>query len=295
MLHAEPTGIEDEGPPPFRVTLRQAKAKWPEWEAFQEQRRTDGYQAAMDKYGSPDVAELLVEVHLPKLPPPTEVVAHALELECGHEEFWLVKKANEPSSPPERMRCPTFVNCQLNDGHAAVRYLAPGQPEPEYADMGLARWQVKLDCGHDKQVLRREPDGPAASELVKCLTCRPADTQDRARIVAVDARLPDQMLQHWSVELDCGHTGTDHYIPVEHADDPAAYRAAHPREVGLRCISRECDERRVIGVRRLGVIGKVQAPKKPPVDPVTAVAKEIRYRLTPAERQELIRRLEQGQ
>jgi hypothetical protein len=67
------------GPPPFRVTLARARAKWPEWEAWQNDRRARGRLAALEKF-DPIVADLLVDIHLPQLPPPTEVVAHALDL-----------------------------------------------------------------------------------------------------------------------------------------------------------------------------------------------------------------------
>ena len=67
------------GPPPFRVTLARARAKWPEWEAWQNDRRARSRLAALEKF-DPIVADLLVDIHLPQLPPPTEVVAHALDL-----------------------------------------------------------------------------------------------------------------------------------------------------------------------------------------------------------------------
>jgi hypothetical protein len=161
--------------------------------------------------------------------------------------------------------------------------------------MGLTRWHVELDCGHGKPVLRHESESLATGETTKCLICQPGPVGVDVRIAAIGRRLPDQMVQNWTVELNCGHTGTDHFIPVENADDPAAYRATHPRANGQSCLSEECDQRQVQGVRRLGLIGKVGVPKTPPpapLDPVTSTANDIRRLLTKAQRTELLRLLE---
>ncbi|WP_203906842.1 hypothetical protein [Rhizocola hellebori] len=249
----------------------------------------------MDKYGNSVLASFLLDVHVPNLPPPTQVVAYALELECSHEEFWLVKKDDAPRSPPQRTRCPIVWKCRLSSGRSAVRYLTPSEPEPKYAGMAATRWHVELDCGHDKPMLCHESESLATGEPTKCLTCQPEAMGFDVRITAVGRRLPDQMVQNWTVELNCGHTGIDHFIPVENADDPAAYRAARPRANGMSCLREECDQRQVRGVRRLGLIGKVGVPKTPPpapLDPVISTANDVRRRLSKAQREELIRLLE---
>jgi hypothetical protein len=78
-------------PAPFRLTLAEARAKWPEWAAAHNKRRDHGRTAATERFGVV-VADFLLRIHLPALPPPTEVVAYALDLECGHEEFLFVKR-----------------------------------------------------------------------------------------------------------------------------------------------------------------------------------------------------------
>lgn len=285
------------GPPPFRVTLARARAKWPEWEAWQNDRRERGRLAALEKF-DPIVADLLVDIHLPQLPPPTEVVAHALDLECGHEDFWLVKRADASKLPPKRARCPIFWSCQLNDGRTAVRYIEPGKPEPEDAGFNLTRWSVALACGHDGEVLRAEAEESRVGDYVVCEACGGLDDPDSdAEIVALGRRLPDRMVQNWKVELNCGHVGTDHFIPVNFRDDPAAYRAQHPRLRGLRCINEACDQRTVRGIRRLGVLGKIRTskPKPPPLDLVAYAASDLRRRLSKEDRQALIRRLQEDE
>jgi hypothetical protein len=285
---------EDEaGPAPFRVTLADARAKWPEWVAAHDERRDKGRAAATEKFG-PAVADFLLKVHLPVLPPPTDVVAYALDLECGHEAFQLAKRGEAPKPAPERARCPIFWSCQLNDGRTAIRYLEPGEPEPEHAGLGLTRWSVALACGHSGEVLCGDGEDRVGDYLV-CQTCAGDDPDFDVEILALGERLPDRMVQDWMVELNCGHTGTDHFIPVERKDDPAGYRAQHPRRNGLRCIDEACDQRQVRGVRRLGVLGKVRIPPSPPPDPVTTAARDLRRRLTKQERQALIRQLQEDE
>lgn len=205
---------EAAGPPPFRVTLAKARAKWPEWEAAQNERREKGRCAAAEEFG-PVVADFLVDVHLPPLPPATEVVAYALDLECGHEDFWLVKRADDSKPPPERWaRCPIFSSCQLNEGRTAVRYVEAGEPEPEFARSGLTRWSVALACGHEGQILRAEADESRVGDYMVCRTCGRDDPDSDVEIVSLGERLPNVMVQDWRVELSCGHFGTDHFIPV---------------------------------------------------------------------------------
>jgi hypothetical protein len=289
--------IEEEaaGPPAFRVTLAQARAGWPQWEAAQNERREKGRRTVTEKYGSPVLASFLVDVHVPELPPSTEVVVYALELECGHEEFWLVKRADASKPPPERFRCPIFWKCQLNDGRTAVCYVEPGEPEPEFAGLGLTRWSVDLACGHRGEVLREEAEEYVLGDYAECPTCQSDATDFGVKIVAIGERLPDKMVQNWKVELNCGHVGTDHFIPLDRRDDPAAYRAQHPRQNGLHCIDEACDQREVRGTRRLGLLGRICAPKSTPPssDPVALAANDLRRRLTKEERQALIRRLQE--
>jgi hypothetical protein len=283
-------------PPPCRLTLAKARAKWPEWAAAHNKRREHGRAAATERLGTV-VADLLLRIHLPELPPPTEVVAYALDLECGHEEFWLAKRADASTPNPERARCPVFWSCQLNDGRTAVRYVAPGEPKPQYEGSGLTRWSVALACGHAGEVLRAEESEDRVGDYLVCRGCGGDDPDFDVEIVALGERLPDRMVQNWTVELDCGHTGTDYYIPVECQDDPAAYRAAHPTGKGLRCIDDACDERQVRGVRRLGVLGKIRIPPVPasPPDPVATAARDLRRRLSKQERQALIRQLQEDE
>lgn len=279
------------GPPPFGVTLAQARAKWPEWEAAHNDRREKGRRAATEEFG-PIAANLLLDIHLPELPPPTEVVAYALEIECGHEDFWLVKR-DVPKPPPEWIPCPISWSCQLNDGRTAVRYIEPGEPKPEHAGFDMTRWSVTLACGHESEVLRTEDEKSRVGDYMVCRMCEPDDPDFDVEIVALAERLPDMMVQNWEVELNCGHLGTDHFIPVSFQRDPAAYRAQHPRRKGLTCINRACDEREVRNVRRLGVLGKIRTPKPAPapLDPVALAASDLRRRLTRQERQALIREL----
>jgi hypothetical protein len=282
------------GPPPTRVTLAEARAKWPEWEAAHNEQRVEGRRAAEEKFG-PVVANLLVDMHLPQLPPPTDIVAYALELECGHEAFSLVKRADTSKPALEQTRCPIFWSCGFNDGRTAVRYVEPGEPEPKYPGFGLTRWSVTLACGHSGEILRGEAEESRIGDYLVCQTCGENDPYFDVEIVAVGERLPDALVQNWKVELNCGHLGTDHCIPVEFQGDPAAYRAQRPRRGGLRCIDKACDEREVRGVRRLGVLGKIGAPKPapPPLDPVASAARDLRRRLTKEEREALIRQLQE--
>ncbi|MFG1954871.1 hypothetical protein [Micromonospora sp. NPDC048830] len=282
------------GPPPFRVTLAQARARWPEWEAAHNDRREKGRRAAMEKFG-PIVAKVLLDIHLPELPPPTEVVAYALQPECGHEDFWLVKRSDAPKPPPERAPCPISWSCQLNDGRTVVRYIEPGEPEPEHAGFGMTRWSVTLACGHESDVLRMEDEESRAGDFMVCRTCPRDDPDSDVEIVALGERLPDVMVQNWKVELSCGHLGTDYFIPVSFQHDPAAYRAQHPHHKGLHCIDQACDQREVRNVRWLGVLGKIRTPKPAPapLDPVALAASDLRRRLTRQERQALIRELQE--
>lgn len=258
--------------------------------AAYKERREKGHAAATEKFGAA-VANFLLSVHLPELPPPTDVVAYALDLECGHEALQLAKRGDTPTPAPEQARCPVFWSCRLNDGRTAVRYVEPGQPQPEHAGLDLTRWSVTLACGHSGEVLRGDGEDRVGDYLV-CQICEGDDPDFDVEIIAVGERLPDRMVQDWTVELDCGHPGTDHFIPVDHRDDPAGYRARHPRRAGLRCINDACDQRQVRGVRRLGVLGKIRIPPSPPPDPVTAAARDLRRRLTKQERQALVRELQ---
>jgi hypothetical protein len=146
---------DEAGPAPFRVTLAEARAKWPEWVAMHKERREKGRDAATEKFG-PAVADFAVRVYLPELPAPTEVVAYALDLECGHEAFWLAKRAGTSQPAPERARCPIFWSCQHNNGRTAVRYIEPGGPEAKYAGFDWTRWSVALACGHTGEVVCAE-------------------------------------------------------------------------------------------------------------------------------------------
>ncbi|WP_433530600.1 hypothetical protein ACQPYA_00110 [Micromonospora sp. CA-263727] len=286
---------EAAGPPPFKVTLTQARARWPEWEAAHDDRREKGLRSATEKFG-PVAANLLLDIHLPPLPSPTEIVAFALTLECGHEDFSLVKRTDEPKPPPERAPCPIYWSCQLNDGRTAIRYVEPGEPEPEHAGLGLTlqRWSVTLACGHASSVLRAENEESRVGDFMVCRMCAPEDPDADVEIVALGKQLPDVLVQSWKVELNCGHLGTDHFIPVSFQNDPAAYRAQHPRRKGLRCIDQACHEREVRKVRRLGVLGKIRAqkPAATPPDPVALAARDLRRRLTKQERQALVRELQ---
>jgi hypothetical protein len=281
------------GPPPFRVTLAQARAKWPEWEAAHNDRRAKGRRAAEEKLGVV-VANFLVDIHLPALPASTEIVAYALDLECGHEDFRLVKRDADAKPTIERVPCPIGWKCQLNDGRMAVRYLEPGEPRAPHAGWGLTRWSVTLACGHQSQVLQMDNAESRIGDFMLCRACALDDPDADVEIVALDERLPDLMVQDWAVELNCGHVGTDYGIPVEFTDDPAEYRAQNPTRRGHRCIDRACDERKVRGVRRLGVLGKIRAPKpaSPRLDPVAQAAKDLQLRLTKEQRQALIRQLQ---
>jgi hypothetical protein len=163
--------------------------------------------------------------------------------------------------------------------------------------MGLTRWSVALACGHTGEVLRAEEVEDRIGDYLVCRSCGGDDPDFDVEIVALGERLPDRMVQNWTVELDCGHTGTDHHIPVECRDDPAAYRAAHPTRNGLRCIDGACDERQVRSIRRLGVLGKIRIPPVPatPPAPVATAARDLRRRLNKQERQDLIRQLQEDE
>jgi hypothetical protein len=132
-------------------------------------------------------------------------------------------------------------------------------------------------------------------DYLVCLPCGGGDLDFDVRIVALGERLPDRMVQSWKVELNCGHTGTDHFIPVESRHDPAVYRAEHPHRTGFRCLDDACGERHVRGVRRLGVLGKIRTPPSPPPDPVATAARDLRRRPTAQERQALIRQLQEDE
>jgi len=283
------------GPPPFQVTLADARAKWPEWEAAYNERCADGRRVATDKLG-PVVAGLLADVYLPPLPAPTDLVVYALDLECGHEAFRLAKRADKSTPAPDRARCPIFWSCQLNDGRNAVRYIEAGEPEDKHVGLGLTRWSVALACGHAGEVLCAEADESRVGDFLVCQTCGRDDPDFDIEIVALGDRLPNVVVQHWKVQLSCGHPGTDHFIPVEFQDDPAAYRAGHPHRSGLRCIDPACHERKVRGVRRLGVLGKIRTPKPTPptLDRVALAARDVRQRWTKEERQALIRELQES-
>lgn len=281
-------------PAPFRLTLADARAKWPEWTVAHNERRERGRTVATERFG-PAVADFLLSVHLPELPQPTDVVAYALDLECGHEEFHLTKRADTTKPAPERARCPVFWSCQLNDGRRAVRYVEPGEPEPQYKGFDLTRWSVALACGHTGEVLRGDDTEDRVGDYLVCQSCGGDDPDFDVEIVALGERLPDRMIQNWTVELNCGHVGTDHRLPVECRDDPAAYRAAHPTRKGLRCTGDACDERQVRAVRRLGVLGKIRIPPSPPPDPVATAAQDLRRRLSKQDRQALIRQLQEDE
>ncbi len=287
--------LEDEaaGPAPFRVTLAAARAQWPALVAAHNERRDKGRTAATEKFGAA-VADFLVRVYLEELPPPTEVVAYALDLECGHEALRLAKRSDTAALAPERARCPIFWSCQLNHGRTAVRYIEPGEPESQDAGFGWTRWSVTLACGHLGEVVGAEDEDRVGDYLV-CPACGGDDPDFDAPIVALGERLPDRMVQNWKVELNCGHIGTDHFIPVEFRHDPAAYRAEHPHRTGLHCVNDACDERQVRDVRRLGVLGKIRIPPLPPPDPVATAAHDLRRRLTRQERQALIRQLQEDE
>jgi hypothetical protein len=272
---------EDAGPAPFRVTLAQARAQWPGWVAAYDKRRARERRAIVEAAG-PVLANFLIDVHWPELPSPTEVVAYAVDLECEHEAFQLAKRSDPATSALERGRCPIASSCQLGAGRTAVRYLEPGDPEPEFAGLGLTRWSVDLACGHTGEIRRLKGEERVGDYLV-CPPCGGDDPDFDVKIVAFGERLADRMVQNWAVELDCGHRGTDHFVPVEARADPAAYRTKHPRRGGLRCLEVACDERQVRGVRRLGVLGKIRVPSSPSPprpDRVTSAAQELRLRLT---------------
>jgi hypothetical protein len=280
-------------PPPFRVTLAQARVKWPEWEAAYNERRVQGRRAAEEKFGVAGAA-ILADLLLPAPPEPTDLVAYALDLECGHEDFWLVKGGDDGKPAPERARCPIFWNCQLNDNRTAVRYIEPGNAEPMFAGFDMTRWTVELACGHPGYVWRAENEESRVGDYLVCRDCERDEPHADVEIVALGEPLPDLMVQNWTVELDCGHIGTDHRIPVECQDDPAAYREQKSPRRGLRCIDPACDERDVRIARRLGVLGKVRTPKAapPPLDPVAQTAKDLQRRLTKEQRHALIQHLQ---
>jgi hypothetical protein len=281
---------EAAGPAPIRLTLASARAEWPALVTAQNERRVKGHDAAAKVYGSV-VADLLVDIHLPELPSPTKIVAYALDLECGHEALRLTKRSDTTAPTLDKARCPVFWSCQFNEGRTAVRYIEPGEPEARDAEFGWTRWSVALACGHTGEVLSAEGEDRVGDYLV-CRSCGGDDPDFDARIIALCERLPDRMVQSWKVELDCGHIGIDHLIPVEFRDDPAAYRAEHRHRTGLHCTDGACDERQVREVRRLGVLGKIRMPPSPPADPVATAARDLRRRLTKEERQALIRQLQ---
>jgi hypothetical protein len=280
-------------PPPFRVTLAQARVKWPEWETAYNEQRVQGRRVAEEKFGVAG-AGVLADLLLPEPPVPTDVVAYALDLECGHEDFWLVKRGDDGKPAPKRVQCPIFWSCHLNDGREAVRYIEPGEPEPMFAGFDFTRWSVELACGHPGFVWRADDGESRVGDYLLCQECERDEPDADVEIVALGEPLPDLMIQDWTVELNCGHVGTDHGVPIECQDDPAAYRAQNPTRRGLRCIDRACDEREVRGTRRLGVLGKIRTPKPapPPLDPVAQAAKDLQRRLTKEQRQALIQQLQ---
>jgi hypothetical protein len=280
-------------PPPFRVTLAQARAKWPQWEAAYNERRVQGRRNAEEKFG-PVGAGILADLLLPEPPAPTDIVAYALDLECGHEAFWLVKRGDDGKPAPKRAPCPILSSCHLNHDRTVVRYIVPGEPKPMFAGFDFTRWSVELACGHPGYVWRADDDESRIGDYLVCRACERDEPDADVEIAALGEPLPDLMVQDWAVELNCGHVGTDHGIPVECQDGPAAYRAQNPTRRGLRCIDRACDEREVRGTRRLGVLGKIRAPKPapPPLDLVAQAAKDLQRRLTKEQRQALIRQLQ---
>ncbi|MBO3738124.1 hypothetical protein [Actinoplanes flavus] len=282
------------GPPPFRVTLAQARAEWPRWEAAHNERRERGRRAAEEKHGLA-VANLLVDLYLPKLPSSTEIVVYALSLECGHEGLRLLRHDTNAKPALERSPCPISWKCQLGDNRTAARYIVPGEPEAKLGGFGLTRWSVQLACGHEGDIWRAEGEESRVGDFLICGTCEGADPDADVEIIALGEPLPDLMVQNWTVELNCGHTGTDHGIPVEDVDDPGAYRSRNPWQKGLHCSDGACAERAVHGVRRLGNLGKVR-PRKPatpaPPDPVEQAAKDLRRRLTKEQRQALAQQLQ---
>jgi hypothetical protein len=135
-----------------------------------------------------------------------------LDLECGHEVLRLAKRADTSVPAPERARCPVFWSCQLNDGRTAVRYIQPGEPEPQDAGFDWTRSSVALACGHSGEVVCAEGENRVGDYLV-CQACGDGDLDFDAEIVALGEHLPDRMVQNWTVELNCGHVGTDHCVP----------------------------------------------------------------------------------
>jgi hypothetical protein len=248
-----------------------------------------GHAAATEKFGVA-VADFLLSVHLPELPPPTDIVAYALDLECGHDALQLAKRGDIPKPAPEQ---------------ATPRLLVvPAERRPKRRPLRRA-WSTpapargaRPDTVVGRACLRPLRRSVSRRRRRPCrrLPCVPDlrgdDPDFDVEIIALGERLPDRMVQDWTVELDCGHTGTDHFIPVDHRDDPAGHRAEHPRRTGLRCINEACDQRQVPGTRRLGVLGKIRIPPSPPPDPVTAAARDLRRRLSKHERQALIRELQ---
>ena len=285
------------GAPPFRLTLSHVRAAWPQWAAARNEEREKGRRTVMEKYGdgAGALAHFLVDVHLPELPSPSVVVVNALDLECGHEDVWLAKRDDDSAAPPERWECPIYWHCRLSHGRTVVRYLEPAEPKPRWADLGLRRRSARLACGHNGEVLRLEHAGEdlesRAGDHLMCTTCD-LDVE----IVAVGELLPDPMDQDWTVDLSCGHRGTDYHVPVEAHDNPAAHRAEGLDPRGFACYASECREREVRGVRRLGVLGRKPPEPKlatPRPDPVERAASDLRRRLTQEERWALIRRLQE--
>jgi hypothetical protein len=282
---------ERAAPPPFRVDLAGARTKWSEWEAAHNARRQKGISAATEKFGAA-VAYFLADVHLPQLPPSTEILAYALALECGHEDFWFIKREGESQSRPTRAPCPISWSCQFSDGRTAVRYIKAADPESQFAGLGLTRRSVALSCGHDLAVWIAEPEESRLGDFVVCQKCGDYDPERDVEIVAIGERLPDLMVQNWEVELSCGHIGTDYFVPVDFRDHPAEYTTQERHHSTLRCFDEACNDRTVQGVRRLGILGKLVARPAPPLDRVAQAAGDLKLRLNSEERQALIRRLQ---
>lgn len=163
-----------------------------------------------------------------------------------------------------------------------MHYLQHREPEPRFAGMELTRWSAELARGHQSSVWQAEAEESRLGDFLVCRECERSGQESEVEIIALGQPLPDVMVRDWTVELSCGHTGTDYRVPVEFDEDPAVCGARNLDRRALCCLDRACAERNVHRVRRSGVLGKIPVRKSAPPSPgpVPRAAHELRSRLT---------------
>ncbi len=282
-----------------RWTLAEIRKLYPTWVNERQGQREKAWRrnAEKDKPYPDVVFEFVLDVHLRRLPESHEAVAWALELACGHDVPHITSRADkEPQLEGETTDCAEW---DCHSRHRSIEtYLEPDEPRSKWADMeplDLKTYRVTKLC-------RCEWTGRAYLDLSEpreprlgCRQCDPDDDSIEYPLV-VHEQLPDEMVRDWKVELDCGHHGTDYFLPAE-VDDPAAYRTTKPARGPRSCSDRACRPQPITRVHRLGAVAPARKTREttvqPALDPVAATAADLKRRLTPAQRKALIAQLQE--